>query len=294
MACSICGKEGHNKANCPQRGAAGEAPLKPDVWIRRIAVGVYVLAAVGVILYAIKVKGFDVSWEGLRPFIVGILITAVLLITLDFGYGQLKAHRSKATNFLAICMKVLFVAIAAACAVWLITLILQDAGLIPRILPGITPQPLSPEAKKQLIALRRISSYFSRKVTEREQTVESIRKYVDSRNRFDWIAVDLFREKLKSVPELVKRVSDTQLDKFSVSSRSLYKEMYGLLVQKEVIAGKLNELSGPPHSKDQLSELGRIADSLEKLLPKLALADDKLVDYLHEHGVDLIDGSGDE
>lgn len=107
-------------------------PALWERWIRGIGVGVFLLAAIGIIFYALTIRKIEPSFTNLRPFIVGIFITAVLLLILDFGTHQLKELKRVQwfAKYLGIGFAILFILVALVVVSWLAIFILQDSGVM--------------------------------------------------------------------------------------------------------------------------------------------------------------------
>jgi hypothetical protein len=116
----------------PESRDPSPEPGRWERWILRIGFGVYILAAVGVISYAVTFKQIGWSWVELRPFVVGILVVGIVLYLLSFGRNVLRTSSvSKRTQgiFVAIILAI-FLSVLAVAALWLIVFILRDTGII--------------------------------------------------------------------------------------------------------------------------------------------------------------------
>jgi hypothetical protein len=108
-------------------------PGKWEKWIRGVAFGAFVMAAIGIVFYAAAVKGLGFSWTELLPYIAGIVAVGVVLFILNFGLQQLK--KASFSNWVLQCYGVGFLIfslfIGAAAVVWIVILILQQTGVMP-------------------------------------------------------------------------------------------------------------------------------------------------------------------
>jgi hypothetical protein len=106
-----------------------KTPAKWEVRLTRVGFGTYVLAAVGLFCYATTIEKWEPSWENLRPYVIGISGTAILLLLLTFGRAQIEKAGAPAWlgRCLVIALAFSFVIAVALVAVWFGALVLRDA-----------------------------------------------------------------------------------------------------------------------------------------------------------------------
>jgi hypothetical protein len=107
-------------------------PRRSERWIKAIGFGAYILAACGVLFYAVTFRGVGWSWAELRSYDVRVVIVAVLLFLLSQGQTWLKTTRisDKSKKLFATVILGLFLIIVATVVLWLVMFILRDAGVL--------------------------------------------------------------------------------------------------------------------------------------------------------------------
>jgi hypothetical protein len=106
-----------------------------DKWLIRIGVGVYILAAIALFYHAIAIAKIGFTWPELRTYVVGLFGSGGVLWLLSFGVKQLKDAKLPSavkTTFLILISSV-FTVVILAFAVWVVVLILRDAGVLPPV-----------------------------------------------------------------------------------------------------------------------------------------------------------------
>jgi hypothetical protein len=139
-------REELRKARGPrQQEAADQLPGNQRVWARwilGITFGIYILAAIGTISYAAVFLKLGWSWEALQPFVGGVVALGVVLLLLSFGWTSLRQAplTDRIKSIFATVILVFVLAIASGAVIWIVTLMLQMAGWIPK--PG--PKAVAP------------------------------------------------------------------------------------------------------------------------------------------------------
>lgn len=138
----------------PVAAGGGDTPqglARYERLIQKIGIGAYVLAAIGLIFHAIAIRKFEPNFDNLRPYIVGIIISTVLLFVLSLGVRELRrvTGAEKARRVLLIALLGLFAVIAAGVVLWLVVFILRDAGVLPPLnpTPNLPPPIVAPPEK---------------------------------------------------------------------------------------------------------------------------------------------------
>jgi hypothetical protein len=101
-------------------------------WIRDIGFGIYILAALGLLFYAVTFQKLGLNWVDLRPYVIGIVALSAVLLILSYGWGWLKQADigKKTQQVFATIILIFFVCIVAAAAGWVVIFILQEAGIL--------------------------------------------------------------------------------------------------------------------------------------------------------------------
>lgn len=106
-----------------------EDPKTWEHWIKGIGFGIYILAALGILFYAVTLRQIGWNWTELRPYVVGLIAVGAVLYLLSFGKSTLKSANvsDHIKNSVAAILLVLFIAIIAIGVLWVAILILRDA-----------------------------------------------------------------------------------------------------------------------------------------------------------------------
>ena len=147
-------RQTQRKPNDTTQGVPTENLRRSERWIRRIGFGAFLLAAIGVLFYALAIRQIEPNLNNLRPFLIVIVSTAVLLFILDFGRHHLMEvkHVQWIAKYLAIGVASVFMLIAFVVALWLVIFILQDAGVIFKPVPTYAQgQPVPTAAPGQMV-----------------------------------------------------------------------------------------------------------------------------------------------
>jgi hypothetical protein len=149
------------RAECPP--ADNEQSQEANTWakwIMKIGFGVYLLAAIGIMFYAMVFLKLGWAWEHLRPHVTGIIAVGVVLCVLSYGWMAIRraeiSNRTK--SFFAIIFLSLFLIVSAAGVLWIVTIVLKDAGIVrPVVSPVVVDEPkrLREEIKSRLKNVRR-------------------------------------------------------------------------------------------------------------------------------------------
>lgn len=98
-------------------------------WISGIGFGIYVLAALGILFYAVSLRQIGWAWGELRPYVVGIIAIGVVLYLLSFGQSTLRSAKvsDRIKNRVAAILLILFIAVISIGVLWVSILIVRDA-----------------------------------------------------------------------------------------------------------------------------------------------------------------------
>jgi hypothetical protein len=110
----------------PKVGGGGWGLKTWERWILGIVFGVYILASIGTIAFATLFKKIGWSWQGLQPYVVGIIVVGVVLGILSTLWIRLKDEEGRTSIYGHIVIWFALL-IAAAGTLWVIVIIWQLA-----------------------------------------------------------------------------------------------------------------------------------------------------------------------
>ncbi len=132
-------------------------------WISGIGFGAFVLAALAIIYHAVSLYRIGVPWEGIRPYVVGIIATGVVLFVVSIGRSAVAAAKIPEWTKTAVTLIVLFLftAIAVAGAAWIIFFIVKDIHSSFSEKPKDPPPPPVDPVKNSIDLIRKYGTFTS-------------------------------------------------------------------------------------------------------------------------------------
>lgn len=140
------GKGVQDAQNADQGTAAGSigTQAKWEKWITGIGIGAFIMAAIGMFFYATAIRKLEPTFDNLKPYIMGLILTAGLFLALEFGRRLLRNVRGaeRIAFWMGVGAALLCFLVGLLGVSWLGIYILQDAGLIA----SPSNKPIPPEA----------------------------------------------------------------------------------------------------------------------------------------------------
>jgi hypothetical protein len=130
----------------PDQSNGGQPENNPrlwEKWIRGVAFGVYILAALGTVFYAALFLKLGWSIEALQPYIAGLVALGAVLLILSVAWSVLKRTTlsRKVKEIFAGCILALALAVLTGAVIWIVTIMLQLAGWIEKPSPKAVAPP---------------------------------------------------------------------------------------------------------------------------------------------------------